>query len=362
MNFTSLKSNKFLGFVFTFIANIFFSSVRNIVKKNKTGKTVVIALHKLGDCVFTLSAVKQITNQYKNIAIVCYPETTDIFKLVLKDVEFLELKHSDFYIEERFASSNARALLKKLEPFTIFDLTGCITSVSLIFNSNASRIIGTNENYYKKIYDHYVPLRTEPHIKDIYLDAIRPVINIDENIHLNEHQGFNGKYIGIHPFAGWKAKEWNLRKFILLAEQLSKKYTVKFVTPAEKVPYDVISYLDEKGIEVVETKTTKQLIEFISSAFLFIGNDSGPVQIANLLGIPTFTIYGPTNPIYHAPSEGINKFVMKKLNCSPKDNKYCFTYGGRFCQTYDCMYQLSTENVFGAVESFIDELGIFQEK
>ncbi len=362
MNFTFVKSNKFLSFTFSLVADIFFSLVRVAVKKNKIGKTLVIVLHRLGDCIFTLSAIKQIINHYKtNIVIVCFPETTDIFKISLKDVEFLELKHSDFYLANRFASSSARVLLRKLKPSTIFDLTGSVTSASLIFNSNASKIIGTNESYYKRIYDHYVPLRTEPHVMDIYLDAIKPVINVNKNIRLNnDQQEIRGAYIGIHPFAGWKAKEWSLRKFILLAEHLSKKFTVKLVTPPQKISYDVLCYLKEKRIEVVETKTTKQLIEFISGAFLFIGNDSGPVHIANLLGIPTFTIYGPTNPTYHAPTEGINQFIIKQLKCSPKVNeKVCFTNGGRNgCPSFECVESLNLDAVKFNINDLLKKISI----
>jgi len=46
---------------------------------------------------------------------------------------------------------------------------------------------------------------------------------------------------------------------------------------------------------------------------LFIGNDSGPVNIANFLGRPTFTIYGATNPDYASTFQNHQIHIQKNL-------------------------------------------------
>lgn len=358
MNFTFVKENKFLSTLINFVFSLIFSFIRFIVPKNKNGRTVIIALHKLGDCVFTLEAIQRIfIQQNGGITIVCFPETTDIFRMVLERAEYLELNHSDFFMGERFSSRNARRKLKNAKPTTVFDLTGSVTSATLIFNSSASIIVGTNESFYKNIYTHYAPLRTEPHVKDIYLDAIKSFVNINNVLIKNESNRKSGRYIGIHPFAGWEAKEWNLKKFISLAENLVEKFPVKFVSAPNEIENDVKNYLKQKGIDIVETKTTKDLIDFIREAFLLIGNDSGPVHIANLLSIPTFTIYGPTNPEFHKPSEGVNEYIFKQLKCSPKPHeKVCFTNGGRNgCPSFECMNLLSVESVLANIKNLLEK-------
>lgn len=360
VNFTLLKSNKIFARVFSFILGIFFSALRSIIPKYKSGKTVVIVLHKLGDAVFTIESVKRIADYVgEKIVIVCFHETTDILKLVMKDAFYLELSHSDFYLSDRIASSKARGLLRKINPQTIYDLTGSVTSASLIFNSSAAKIIGINEPFYKKIYNQFVPIRKEPHVSDIYLDAIKPLIDLKKKMSIvKPNRVANCDYIGIHPFAGWSAKEWGLKKFIDLAEYLSKHYCVKFVIPANKISQDILIYLKKLKIEVVETKSTNELIEFIRRSLIFIGNDSGPVHISHLLGIPTFTIYGPTNPDYHQPAEGVSEYVVNKLRCSPKSNeKVCFTNGGRSgCPAFECMNLLDTKMVLAKVLSFTENL------
>ena len=44
-----------------------------------------------------------------------------------------------------------------------------------------------------------------------------------------------------------------------------------------------------------------RLLEKLDSADRFIGNDSGPGHLAALLGVPTFTIFGPQLPELFAP-------------------------------------------------------------
>jgi len=43
------------------------------------------------------------------------------------------------------------------------------------------------------------------------------------------------------------------------------------------------------------------LLDALASADRFIGNDSGPGHVAALLGVPTFTIFGPQLPELFAP-------------------------------------------------------------
>lgn len=149
-----------------------------------------------------------------------------------------------------------------------------------------------------------------------------------------------------------------MKKFILLADKLRENYAVRFIIEPNKLPVDVSKILNEKRIEVVETKTTNGLIQVIQDCFLFIGNDSGPSYIANLLGIPTFIIFGPTNPIFHQPVKGLNDFIIKKLDCSPTENhKLCFTNGGRNgCPVNDCMNLLSMNDVEKSIRKLLKRI------
>ncbi len=50
-----------------------------------------------------------------------------------------------------------------------------------------------------------------------------------------------------------------------------------------------------------KSRDLAQLIQSLDECDRFIGNDSGPGHLAALLGLPTFTIFGPQLPERFAP-------------------------------------------------------------
>ena len=163
----------------------------------------------------------------------------------------------------------------------------------------------------------------------------------------------------IHPFAGWKAKEWKFVNFIKLALEIKKRsYFPEIIFTKEQLSQDVLSELDNLGLKYIVTETIDSLIENIRHTSLLIGNDSGPIHIANLLEIPTFTIYGPTNPKIHLPLKGMNGFCNLSLKCSPNNlEKWCFKEGGlKGCPSNECMEGLSVNYVVKELFNFIDKI------
>lgn len=359
----SINQHKIFARLVNFFIKLFLYIVR-VVNRSfayKNGNVVVVSLHKLGDTVFTIPSIREIKKYYngKKIIIICYPEVAPIYKLEFSDLTYCEIDHDKFYFHNRIAGTLARKILKSQSPETIFDLTGVMTSATLIFNSRAKEIIGMNREQFKTIYDYYSPVRRTPHLIDRYLDAVAVKI---PNIIKEEIKNFptvinrEGKII-IHPFGGWKAKEWNLNKFIDLALKLNEEYEVCLVSPEQGISTDIIKLLFEDKINVIQTGNIQELIEQIQQCSVFIGNDSGPLYIASLLGKPTFTVYGPTNSEFSKPLGGHHSYINKSIKCSPqKDEQYCFTAGGQSgCPAFQCMNLLKFEEVFDRIFPFVQK-------
>jgi ADP-heptose:LPS heptosyltransferase len=358
-----LSNNEIFAAILENIILLLIKSVRFLLKligRSPDNDIAVISFHKLGDSVFTMPAINEIKNYYKkDVYIFCNEESGPIFELFFKKQFILGFKYSDFYFSRRVSGRTIKRKLRNINPEIIFDLTGSTLSASLLFSSNAKDIIGINEKYYKPIFTKYVPIRITPHVMDIYLDAIRLVIppyvksNKEFPIEIKEDG-----YILIHPFAGWKAKEWNFNKFIQLAKLLDLEYMLKIISHSGGINAAVQQEINTQGIEVIECNDINKLIEVIKDSSLIISNDSGPIYIANILGKPTCTIYGPTNPEFSLPLGRYHKFIAKKINCSPeKDKQYCFTDGGRRgCPSFECMNRLTVKEVFTQLELFLSEL------
>ena len=357
-----INKYKFLGRVANSFLKLVFYFVRLICKTTSitNGNIVVVSLNRLGDTVFTIPAITEIQKFYKRrLIIFCYSESVPIYNLRLDNVDFCTIEHKDFFFNRRIANSKVRKVLRSLRPEILFDLSGMMTSASVIFNSRAKKIIGMNREQFKTIYDNYVPVRTEPHLTDTYLDVAAAVIPNIKKVQIKIFPveiNREGKIL-IHPFGGWKAKEWNLNKFVELAIRLKEEYDVCLITPEKKIPEDISTMLMKEKISIIQTRTIEELILQIEQCSVFIGNDSGPLYIASLLGKPTFTIYGPTNPEFSSPLGEHHRHIKKIIKCSPQiGEQYCFTNGGRFgCPAFQCMNLLELEEVFLNVLRFVQE-------
>jgi ADP-heptose:LPS heptosyltransferase len=361
----AIKKSKLLevltGNIFTYI--IYLIRAIGNHKKISNDFIVIIALRKLGDAVFTIPAIRQVQGVHKGkMLLICFPETEPIYRAALNDIDIQVLNHNSFYLNDRFAKLSARRMIAKLQPGTIIDLTGVITSATLILTSNAEHIIGTNEKYFHSVYSEYVNVPGNVHMVHHYLYIVKKHFSFPDGKGSEE---FSIKikqdgYILIHPFAGWAAKEWNLPKFISLANQIGYNYNCLMVVPAGYAKKMKINEISKSGIEIIETKDIAEMISVIKECSLFISNDSGPLQIAALLGKPTFTIYGPTNPYFHLPFGKNHKYIQKTIECSPKKGeKFCFTNAGRDgCPSFECMNLLSVKDVSPQVMEFIDSLKI----
>lgn len=351
-----INRNYFICIVINSINNIIFFSIRTICRlfHHKDGNIVIISLHRLGDTIFTIPAIREILKHFnKKIIIACYPESVPLYKLAFNNIHFCELERSDFYFNDRLPKFSAKKKLKLTRPEIVFDLVGSMSSAILIFNLRAKKIVGMNKLHLKSIYDRYVKLRAEPQLLDIYLDVVSSVIKIDRNRLKKLSVSTNPqKKILIHPFATWKEKEWNLNKFIELALRLKKRFTVSIIIPKGKFFCDVLEEIKFGGIEVIEASSMEELIQNIKECSLFIGNDSGPVNIANFLGRPTFSIYGATNSDYTTTSQEHQLYIQKKLICSARNSeKFCLVGGAEFsCSGIQCMNLLQVHEVYNQLK------------
>lgn len=340
--------------------------IRTFITSPVNDRIVVIAFRKLGDSVFAIPALKAIKkNSKKEVLIFCFTEARPIFEYSFNQETIISFDKSDFYFNRRAVKSIIRKKLASLSPETIYDFAGSTISASLLFNSSAKKIVGFSESYYKPVYTQYHSLRTIPHLMDMYLEVINEEYPIeDERIKEFSIKVKKDGFILIHPFAGWKAKEWNLRKFIKLGELLKDSYKTVIIAESGKINIELKDEINSLTIELIETKDVTELMGIIEGSSVMISNDSGPLYIANMMGKPTFTIYGPTNPDYSMPFGTMHTYIQKKLRCSPEQySQYCFTNAGRRnCPSFECMNLLEVNEVFQKVSSFISELGIELKK
>ncbi|MGE5363702.1 MAG: glycosyltransferase family 9 protein [Bacteroidota bacterium] len=360
----SIKQNSFT----VSLLNSVFRTIRDVrlIKRDPAGNqshtnVVVISLHRLGDTVFTIPAMKLLAAEFGDrLRVVCFKSSAAIYAKAMPDLETTTLENKDF-ISGRIARFSARTKISKLNPGMIIDLTGVITSASLIAAQKAVSITGLSEVIYAGFYTASVAHRTMPHLTDRYIDAIRDVVKRanpdDVKMFPLSYTPKSGKIL-ICPFAGWEAKQWGMKKFLALGIELSRNYRCVFIGEDGQFSGEDILRFTQHNLEYIQLRSIAELMEAAERSSLFIGNDSGPLYIAVMLGVPTFSLYGPTNPEFSRPAGAHHRVFRSTIPCLPlQSEQYCRTDAGRKgCPSFDCMNLLESASVISEVKNFIEEL------
>ncbi len=108
----------------------------------------------------------------------------------------------------------------------------------------------------------------------------------------------------IAPGSGGRAKCWPAGQFETLAERLEAAgRRIVFVTGYVEADWvedaQLRQWRDRFGM--IQPPSPCALAEAIVQASAFVGNDSGPTHLAAQLGVPTFALFGPTDPRVWSP-------------------------------------------------------------
>jgi len=108
----------------------------------------------------------------------------------------------------------------------------------------------------------------------------------------------------LHPGSGSPSKNWPPDRFAALATRLLEQgWIVRLLRgPADADAIaNVRALASESRIAVEEPADVAALANILTSADLYVGNDSGVSHVSARLGVPTVAVFGPTDPNEWAP-------------------------------------------------------------
>jgi ADP-heptose:LPS heptosyltransferase len=153
--------------------------------------------------------------------------------------------------------------------------------------------------------------------------------------------------IGINPGAGFESKQWELVRFAELADRVSEELGASILLtwgPGEELKAQQISAHMKQKNWIAPPTSILESIALYKRMALLVSCDSGPLHLVAALGIPTVSIFGPTDPTRNG-AYGVNhEAVYKVLACSFCWKKTC-PLG-----TKECMQQVTVDEVFQAVK------------
>ena len=249
-----------------------------------------------------------------------------------------------------------------------FDFQGLIKSGLIAMLSGASIKVGFHrKNCKEKISSVFtnkkVPyMENGTHVVDIYLTLVQSALSIQrqvkqfplpsipspkiDNFFQNNSELTDKPIIGINSGAGFESKLWDLERFAKLADRIAVEMNCSILLtwgPGEEHMAKQIAASMKQKCWVAPPTSIQESIALYKHLTLLVSCDSGPLHLCAALGIPTVSIFGPTDPARNG-AYGLNhQTVHKVLACS-----FCWK---RKCPlgTNECMAQVTVDEVFESV-------------
>lgn len=105
------------------------------------------------------------------------------------------------------------------------------------------------------------------------------------------------KQVVVHPGGGWCYKRWPEDRWVELIRALARREGVSVVLIGGPNEHDVVASISAQ-LQVphtVKLTSFEELVGLLKGAELFIGLDSGPMNLAVTLGVRTLALFGPGN-------------------------------------------------------------------
>ncbi len=160
-----------------------------------------------------------------------------------------------------------------------------------------------------------------------------------------QREGFD---LLIHPGSGSPSKNWPVSYFTEVIKAFSSFRLGLIVGPADKEVAKVLLVQLQgndflRRLRLLQDLSLPALAQKMRNAHLFLGNDSGVTHLAAALNLPTFVIFGPTDPHRWRPWGKHVKIFAPNLACAPCEEKR------RECTERQCLKAIKPKEVIETI-------------
>jgi len=178
--------------------------------------------------------------------------------------------------------------------------------------------------YYPEMLRRAGIIESLPVIDEILFDAI-PEARV-RGTKLLESKGIAGSPVGVSPGAAFGgAKRWPADRFAEAAARIAAKTGSRvavFGSAAETVLCAEVAAATG-GVNLAGATTLREFIDMAAACRLFLANDSGAMHVAAALGVPSVTVFGPTDETGTGPVGGTAAIVREAVPCAPCKLREC---------------------------------------
>ncbi len=153
--------------------------------------------------------------------------------------------------------------------------------------------------------------------------------------------------VGIHPGARIAIRRWGADRFAEVARRLVNEtdaHILWFHEPGASLQAPHLRRFHSVSLDL------HQFLAVLSQCGLLICNDSGPMHLANLVGVPVVAVFGPQKPEWYGPRGPQDRVVIRpEFSCRPCWDSCVFD------QPY-CLRAVSVDEVHDAARKQINRI------
>ena len=301
-----------------FLANHLLGKLYPSKPKNSPNSILIVKLDEIGDAICALPAINELISQNPeaNIDIMCKPYCNDVFAGISGLHQVLNsekdwTKKYDWVVELR---GTWKSLFKSIRYWPSFR-----------FNRGTTRLRnkGKQKHEIETNFDILSPVSLKDRGKRPWSKNIK-IENTIEDFRLDK--GLE-QFAVFHASARRVLRKWNPANFQKMSAYLWSEHQIKSVyigveSETEQIK-EITETQQEYSINAAGLFSIPELATLLKNCTLFIGNESGPLQLADYLEVPSLSFFGPGVKDIFYPKHKNARVLHYVLDCNPCDQIHC---------------------------------------
>ena len=167
----------------------------------------------------------------------------------------------------------------------------------------------------------------------------------------------SGPTVSLHPGGDWVYKLWDVDRFADLGDALVERRDARILVfggPGEEARSAGLCDAMQRPSLRVQGISVRQLAALIRESDLFVGNDTGPMHMADAVGTPCVALFEPTDDVRSGPF-GDEHIVIRSdmdLGCNPcHPGRHPGGCGLGYCRP---LQSIQSHTVLAAAETLLD--------
>jgi heptosyltransferase-2 len=304
-------------------------------------KILVRATNWIGDAVMSLPALRALRARFPEaeIVVLAKPWVADLYQgeksvdriVPLPDSKWLTiagLRAQHFDLSLLFPNSFASAAIDRLigarrrigyaRDGRGFLLTDAIP------RPRPGEIPKHETYYYLELLRRANLISAAPQVDEIRFDGAEAARNRGEALFVA--RGLKLPVVGVSPGAAYgSAKTWLPERFADSAAQLAARTGASIAIFGAAGERDLCARIAAQcgGANFAGATSLREFIDMTAACSLFLANDSGSMHIAAGLGVPSVTVFGPTDETATGPLGPLARVVRERVECAPCKLREC---------------------------------------